>query len=77
LRTLEADQATGCLCGQVDGRQLGQRRQVAIGRPGAVNNRRILETLRHGFSTDEAAMEHWCGTWIGAGFEVFEALVRG
>lgn len=51
--------------------------QVAIGRPGAENNRRILETLRHGFSTDEAAMEHWCGTWIGAGFEVFEALVRG
>jgi maleylpyruvate isomerase len=41
-----------------------------------VNNRRILEALRHGFSADEAAIDHWCGTWIGAGFDAFDALVR-
>jgi maleylpyruvate isomerase len=42
-----------------------------------VNNRRILEALRHRFSADEAAIDDWCATWIGAGFDAFEALVRG
>jgi maleylpyruvate isomerase len=41
-----------------------------------VNNRRILEALRHRFDADEAAVNDWCGTWISAGFDAFEALVR-
>ena len=41
-----------------------------------VNNRRILEALRHRFGADEAAINTWCGTWIAAGFDAFEALVR-
>jgi maleylpyruvate isomerase len=41
-----------------------------------VNNRRILETLRHRFGADEAAVNDWCATWIGAGFDAFEAMVR-
>ena len=41
-----------------------------------VNNRRILEALRHRFGADERAINDWCGTWIGAGFDAFEALVQ-
>ena len=41
-----------------------------------VNNRRILETLRKRFGADEAAINEWCGSWIGAGFDAFDALVR-
>lgn len=41
-----------------------------------VNNRRILEALRHRFGADEAAVNDWCGSWIAAGFDAFEALVR-
>jgi maleylpyruvate isomerase len=33
-----------------------------------INNRRILETLRHQFKADEATINAWCATWIGAGF---------
>ncbi|ODV10687.1 MAG: maleylacetoacetate isomerase [Rubrivivax sp. SCN 70-15] len=40
-----------------------------------VNNRRILEALRHRFGADEAAVNDWCGTWIGDGFDAFDALV--
>lgn len=40
-----------------------------------INNRRILETLRHSFSADEKAVERWCQTWIANGFDGFEALV--
>lgn len=40
-----------------------------------VNNRRILEALRHRFSADDAAGNDWCGTWIVAGFDALEALV--
>ncbi|MDO9259812.1 MAG: maleylacetoacetate isomerase, partial [Polaromonas sp.] len=40
-----------------------------------VNNRRILEALRHRFSADDAAINDWCGTWIAAGFDAFDALV--
>lgn len=38
-----------------------------------INNRRILEALRHRFGADEAAINDWCGTWIGAGFDAIEA----
>jgi maleylpyruvate isomerase len=41
-----------------------------------VNNRRILEALRHRFGADEAAVNDWCATWIGAGFDAFQALVE-
>jgi maleylpyruvate isomerase len=41
-----------------------------------LNNRRVLEALRHRFNADEAAIEDWCGTWIAAGFDAFQALVE-
>jgi maleylpyruvate isomerase len=40
-----------------------------------VNNRRILEYLRKTFGADEAAINAWCGTWITAGFDAYEALL--
>jgi maleylpyruvate isomerase len=40
-----------------------------------VNNRRILEALRHRFGADEAAVNDWCGTWISAGFDAIESLL--
>ena len=40
-----------------------------------VNNRRILEALRHDFGADEAAVNLWCATWITAGFDAIEALL--
>ncbi|ASW04042.1 maleylacetoacetate isomerase [Paraburkholderia aromaticivorans] len=40
-----------------------------------INNRRILEYLRKTFGTDEAAINAWCGTWISAGFDAYEALL--
>lgn len=40
-----------------------------------VNNRRILEALRHRFGADDAAVNDWCATWIGDGFDAFEALL--
>ncbi|MDD0837488.1 maleylacetoacetate isomerase [Curvibacter sp. HBC61] len=40
-----------------------------------VNNRRILETLRHQFGADEAAINAWCGRWISDGFDALEALL--
>jgi maleylpyruvate isomerase len=40
-----------------------------------VNNRRILEALCHDFAADEAAVNRWCGRWISAGFDAFEALL--
>lgn len=40
-----------------------------------INNRRILETLRKSFGADEAAINAWCGTWITAGFDAYEALL--
>jgi len=40
-----------------------------------VNNRRILEYLRHQFGANEEAINAWCGTWISAGFDAYEALL--
>ena len=40
-----------------------------------INNRRSLEYLRHQFGADEAAINAWCGTWISAGFDAYEALL--
>jgi maleylpyruvate isomerase len=41
-----------------------------------INNRRVLEKLRQRFNADDAAIDEWCGTWITAGFDAFDALVR-
>jgi maleylpyruvate isomerase len=41
-----------------------------------VNNRRILEALRQVFGAGDAAVNDWCGTWISAGFDAFDALVK-
>ncbi len=41
-----------------------------------VNNRRILEALRHRFGAGDEAINAWCGTWICAGFDAFEAMVK-
>jgi len=41
-----------------------------------VNNRRILEALRHRFAADDAAINDWCATWIASGFDALETLVR-
>lgn len=40
-----------------------------------VNNRRILEALRHDFGAGETAVNRWCATWITAGFDALEALL--
>ncbi len=40
-----------------------------------INNRRILETLRKQFGADDDAINAWCGTWISAGFDAYEALL--
>ena len=42
-----------------------------------INNKRILDYLRQQFGADEAAINAWCGTWIGAGFDAMEALIAG
>ena len=40
-----------------------------------INNRRILEYLRHTLNTDEAAINTGCGHWITQGFDAYEALL--
>jgi maleylpyruvate isomerase len=40
-----------------------------------LNNRRVLEYLRHTLGCDEAAVLAWCGTWITAGFEALEHML--
>ena len=40
-----------------------------------LNNRRVLQTLRKQFGANEAAINAWCGTWITAGFDAYEALL--
>ena len=40
-----------------------------------INNRRILEYLRKSFGANEDAVNAWCGTWITAGFDAYEALL--
>ena len=40
-----------------------------------INNRRILQTLRKQFGANEDAINAWCATWIGDGFNAYEALI--
>jgi len=41
-----------------------------------INNRRILEYLRHHLKADEAAINTWCAHWITQGFDAYEAFLR-
>jgi maleylpyruvate isomerase len=41
-----------------------------------INNRRILEYLRHRVHVSEEDILSWCGTWISSGFDAFEDMVR-
>jgi maleylpyruvate isomerase len=41
-----------------------------------VNNRRILEYLRHELHQDEPAILKWCGQWISAGFDAYDGLLQ-
>lgn len=38
-----------------------------------INNRRILESLRHDLGCDEGQVDAWCARWIAAGFDALEA----
>jgi hypothetical protein len=40
-----------------------------------INNRRALEYLRKQLGCDEADVNGWCATWIGSGFDAFEAML--
>jgi maleylpyruvate isomerase len=40
-----------------------------------INNRRVLEYLRKQLGCDEAAVNAWCATWIGSGFDALEAML--
>lgn len=40
-----------------------------------INNRRILEYLRHKFITDENAINEWCSEWISDGFNAYESMI--
>ncbi|NEX62515.1 maleylacetoacetate isomerase [Noviherbaspirillum galbum] len=40
-----------------------------------VNNRRILEYLRHVLGCKEEAVDSWCRHWIKQGFDALEALL--
>lgn len=41
-----------------------------------INNRRILQYLRSQFNASEDSVRAWCGSWISAGFDGFEALLQ-
>lgn len=41
-----------------------------------INNRRILEYLRHQLKVDEPAIQAWCAEWIIAGFDAYDALLQ-
>jgi len=40
-----------------------------------LNNRRILEYLRHTLQCEQDAVTAWCRHWIDAGFDAYEALL--
>ncbi len=40
-----------------------------------LNNRRVLEYLRHTLGCSEDAVLVWCATWINAGFEALEHML--
>lgn len=40
-----------------------------------INNRRILQYLKHQFGADKAAIDRWCGEWISSGFDAYEQFL--
>ena len=40
-----------------------------------LNNRRVLEYLRHQFNANQDAVNAWCRTWISKGFDAYEKLI--
>jgi maleylpyruvate isomerase len=40
-----------------------------------INNKRVLDTLKHRFHADQAAVETWCAIWIDAGLDAYEKLI--
>ena len=40
-----------------------------------INNRRILEYLRHQLKASDEVVNAWCSTWITEGFNAYEALL--
>lgn len=40
-----------------------------------LNNRRILEYLRHQFNANQDVINAWCRTWISEGFNAYEKLI--
>jgi len=41
-----------------------------------VNNRRILQKLRHEFNASESQVNGWCNQWISDGFDALEQLLQ-
>jgi maleylpyruvate isomerase len=41
-----------------------------------VNNRRILQKLRHDFNATEAQINDWCTQWISDGFDALEQMLQ-
>jgi maleylpyruvate isomerase len=41
-----------------------------------INNKRVLERVRHSFGANEGAINEWCALWISTGFDAFEGLLR-
>ncbi len=35
-----------------------------------------MEYLKNNFQADEDQINSWCGTWIAAGFDAYEALIK-
>lgn len=40
-----------------------------------LNNRRVLELLRHDFALGDAGIDAWAARWITAGFDALEAML--
>jgi maleylpyruvate isomerase len=41
-----------------------------------INNKRVLEYLRHDLKLDEADIQKWCKNWIDQGFQALESYIQ-